>query len=149
MFEDLATITSTPSTPNTPAPFAPIPNTERPHAPGTDLRQILYKVVTPYLPEAWRRALLDADLIQNYYNLVHDFEFGSPIGNPPSIEFPFIPENLPSPEIKPAYITNLIAEEVSAGRMDGPFSVEEVHSIYLWWSFPHVPAWLGRETRLR
>jgi len=82
------------------------------------------------MPEAWRRALLDADISQNYPNLIHDLEFGSPIGNPPSIDFTFIPKNLPSANINPVYITNLIAEEVSAGRMDGPFSIEEVHIIY-------------------
>jgi len=100
------------------------------HAPETDPNGILYKIVTPYVPEAWRLALLDAGLTLRYPNLVHDLSFGSPIGNPPPIEHTFIPDNLPSAKIQPEYITNLINEEVAAGHMDGPFTTAEAHSIY-------------------
>jgi len=43
-------------------------------APITDLLQVLYKVVTPYILEAWRQALLDVDIVQNYPNLIHDID---------------------------------------------------------------------------
>ena len=129
-YEGPAAITTSPCMVNIVAPSAPILNTERPVAPVTDFHQILYKVITPYVPEAWRQALLDVGLTQDYPNLIHDLEFGSPIGNPPSIDFTFIPKNLLSADIMPDYITNLIAGEVLAGRMDRPFSVEEAHLIY-------------------
>jgi len=74
------------------APFVLIPNMVPQHAPKIDLHQILYKIVTPYVPEAWRQVLHNAGLTQNYPNLVHDLEFGSPFGNPPSIDFTFIPK---------------------------------------------------------
>ena len=129
MFVDLAPLATTPTMVSTPALYVPIRSME-PLAPATDLCQILYKVLTPYVPETWRRALLDVGILQNYPNLIHDLEFSSPIGNPPSIGFTFIPKNLPSGEINPNYITNLIAEEVAAGYIDGPYSVEEAHVIY-------------------
>jgi len=106
----------------------------------------LYKIVTPYIPEAWRQALHNAGLTQNYPNLVHNLKFGSPIGNPPLIDFTFIPKNLPSAEIQPDYIMDLIAGEVLAGRIDRPFSIAEGLSIFMvviseharsaWWTNP-------------
>ena len=102
----------------------------QPHAPATDLCQILYKIVTPYLLESWKQALHDADISQDYPNLMHDLECGSPIGHPPTSIFMFIPKNLPSAEINPDHITKLITEDVLSGCMDGPFSIKEVQFIY-------------------
>ena len=70
------------------------------------------------------------EILQDYPKLIHDLKFGSPISNPPSISFTFIPKNLPSAEINHDYIMNLIAKEVSAGCMDGPYLVGEAHVIY-------------------
>ena len=84
---------------NTSVPSARTPNTRPLVAPGTDLADILYKIVTPYILAAWSQALSDANLIKSYPNLVHDLSFGSPIGNLPCIEFTFIPDNLPSAKI--------------------------------------------------
>src|SRR5882724_6313071 len=86
-------------TANTSVPSARTPNTWPLVAPGTDLADILYKIVTPYILAAWSQALSDANLIKSYPNLVHDLSFGSPIGNLPCIEFTFIPDNLPSAKI--------------------------------------------------
>ena len=98
--------------------------------PETDLSKVLYKVTTHYRPDAWWQALQDAGITLLYPNLVHDLIHGSPIGNPPPIDFTFIPRNLPSANIRPEYISSLIAQEVVAGCMDGPFSVDEAHVIY-------------------
>jgi len=130
MFVDPAMTRVTPCMANTFAPSAQTPNTRPLRALEIDLSKILYKVVTPYISSAWSRALVDANLTQSYPNLVHDLSFGSSIGNPPPINFTFIPDNLPSAKIQPDYITNLINEEVASGRMDGPFTIEEAHSIY-------------------
>jgi len=129
MYVDHVPLVTTPTMEITPALSAPIPNTVQPLAPVTDLCQILYKFITPCVLEAWRWALHDAGISQNYPNLMHDLKIGSPISNPPPIDFTFIPKNLTSTEINPDYITNLIAEEVSVGHMDGPYSIEEVHLI--------------------
>jgi len=130
MLVDPAPLATTPIRVTTPALSVLIQNMECLLAPITDLCQILYKVVTPYILEAWRQALHDMGISQNYPNLMHDLEFGSPTGNPPSLDFTFIPKDLTSTEINHVYITNLIAEEVTLGCMDGLYSIEEVHLIY-------------------
>jgi len=86
---------------STSVPSVPIPNTWLLHAPETDLTKILYKVVTPYISSTWHQALLNANITQLYPNLVHNLSFGSPVGNPPPINFTFIPGNLPSANIQP------------------------------------------------
>ena len=101
-----------------------------PPAPQTDLSKVLYRVVTPYRPNTWQQALQDAGITHLYPNLVHDLIHGSPIGNPPPIDFTFIPRNLLSANIRPEYISSLITEEIAAGRMDGPFTIDEAHIIY-------------------
>ena len=111
-------------------PCALTPNMGPRTAPETDFSDILYKVVTPYNPQAWQLALHEADITLLYPNLVHDLIHGSPIGNPPPLRYTFIPNNLTSANIQPEYITNLITAEVMAGHMDGTFTIEQAHIIY-------------------
>ena len=114
----------------TAVPSVVIPSTGQLPAPTTDLSSLLYKIVTPYVPDAWRQALERAHIAESYPNLVHDLSHVSPIGNTPLISFTFIPNNLLSANINPEYISRLIAEEVTAGQMDGPFSIRQAHYIY-------------------
>jgi len=51
-------------------------------AQGIDTAMILYKVHSPYVPEAWRLALDCTRLTQLFPNLIHDLTYGSPIKNP-------------------------------------------------------------------
>jgi len=111
------------STVITAVPSVVIPNIGHPPASAINLSGLLYKIVTPYTPAAWKWALELANITESYPNLVHNLSHGSPIGNPPPITFTFIPDNLPSANINPNYISRLISEEVLAGRMDGPFSI--------------------------
>jgi len=127
---DHATTAATCYMVNTSAPSVLMPNMQQLHAPENNLPKILYKVVTPYISSAWNQALFDANITQTYPNLVQDFYFRSPISNPPPIDFTFIPNNLPSMDIQPEYITNLITGEVVSGHMDSPFTIEEAHYIY-------------------
>ena len=64
-----------------------------------------------------------------YPNLVHNLNHGSPIGNPPPICITFL-KNLPSANIQPSYISNIITGEVATGGMDGPYTIEQAHVIY-------------------
>ena len=50
---------------------------------------------------------------------------GSPIGNPPPLTSTFIPNNLPTIALNPDFIRSHLTEEISLGRMSGPFSIEE------------------------
>ncbi|KAK7001234.1 hypothetical protein R3P38DRAFT_3284480 [Favolaschia claudopus] len=88
------------------------------------------RVVTPYQPAGWATALRDCNLLERYPNLVHDLSFGSPIGNPPTPTFTFIPPNMPSVELNPAFLDNYLTTEVSAGRMAGPLTVDEAHAFF-------------------
>ena len=96
----------------------------------TELCRILYIVVTPYIPGAWKQALADAYLTSTFPNLVHDITFSSPIGNPPPLLHTFIPKNLASATLLPDIIENELLNKTSSGCMSGPFSVEEAHVIY-------------------
>src|SRR5882724_2634469 len=55
---------------------------------------------------------------------------GAPIGNPPPLSHIFIPNNLKSAEIDPMYMDNFLVAEVTTGRMEGPFTVAQVHAIF-------------------
>ena len=83
-------------------------------AQGTDLSSVLYKVHSPYVPEAWRLALNCTGLTQSFLNLVHDLTYGSPIGNPPPLGYTFIPPNLKSADLNPVYMESIIQEELLA-----------------------------------
>src|SRR5882724_10430622 len=96
----------------------------------TKSKYILYKIVTPYYVKAWHLALQHADLLHLFLNLVHDLTYGSPIGNPPPLSHTFISNNLGSADIDPAYMDSFLVEEVTSGRMDGPFTVNYAHQIF-------------------
>ena len=102
------------------------------HAPtcAIDLCQILYIIITPYVPAAWKQALADAYLTSSFPNIVHNITFSSPVGNPPHLLHTFIPKNLPSATILPHVIEKELLNEISSGCMSGPFSVDEVHIIF-------------------
>nr|GAT50782.1 reverse transcriptase [Mycena chlorophos] len=113
-------------TPSTSAPFVPIFTTERRNALATDR----YRVVTPYRPAGWARALSECRLLDRYPNLIHDISFGAPIGNPPRPNFTFIPDNLKTTELNPSFIDDYISSEVRAGRMSGPYTREEAFALF-------------------
>ena len=113
-----------------PAHSVAINTTELSPARATDLRKVLYILVTPYFVTAWKDALDSANLIQSFPNLVHDITHGLPIGNPPPLLRTFIPDNLSSANVRPDIIRDELREETAAGRMSGPFSIEEAHIIF-------------------
>jgi hypothetical protein len=102
-------------------PSAGTITTEQSNALATDQM----RVVTTYIPGAWTRALEECGLSQKYPFLVHDISFGSPIGNPPPLTYTFIPENMPSALEHPLVIEAFLDEERAAGRVSGPYTIEE------------------------
>ena len=125
MYMDGATTNLVQNMATTTAPSAVIPSRGQPPVLETDLSNILYKAVTPYVLAACIWALEHENITESYPNLVHNLSHGSPIGNPPPINYIFIPNNLPSANINPEYISCLIAEEVAAGWMDSLYSIEQ------------------------
>ena len=130
MSEASETMRPNPDMLNTHAPCAVTPSMGPRTAPAIDISDLLYKVVTPYNPQAWQVALSKADITLTYPNLIHDLTHGSLISNPLLLWYTFIPNNLPSANIHPEYITGLITVEVAAGCMDSPFTIEQAHTIY-------------------
>ena len=96
----------------------------------SELRSVLYKHVSPYIPSAWDSALHTAKLDHEFPLLVHHLTYGSPIGNLPPLVSTFIPKNLPSATLLPEVISNKIAAELSASHISGPFTVEEAYFIF-------------------
>ncbi len=115
---------------NISAPYAAMLTMARAHARATDLTQVLYITVSPYVPAAWSRFLAESFLTPEFPNLVHDITYGSPIGNPPPLLHTFIPKNLASANLHPKIINNELLEETTSGHMSGPFTVDEAHLIF-------------------
>ena len=114
----------------TPAPSVGTLVTGQEIAPVTDLSKVLYICTSPYFPPAWHRALLYAQLLPSFPFLVHDITYGSPIGNPPPLTCTFLPNNLPSANIRPDIIDQELLGETASGRMSGPFTIDQATIIF-------------------
>ncbi|KAJ3563610.1 hypothetical protein NP233_g8831 [Leucocoprinus birnbaumii] len=86
------------------------------------------KIVTPYDANAFEYLLNKHGLTELYPHLVHNLRHGFPIGNMPPLEKTAIFKNHPSVEKHMDAVDAYLAEEVAAGRMNGPFSQQEVES---------------------
>jgi hypothetical protein len=90
----------------------------------------LLTISTPYNAEAFKVSLEKAGLTSWYLNLVTDIQQGSPIGNPPALTHTFAPPNMNSALQHPEFVDAHIKEEVEAGHMSGPFTLDETHFIF-------------------
>ena len=90
----------------------------------------LGELPTPYIAEGFKTLLHQTGLTSRYPNIVLDITQGSPIGNPTAPTETFIPKNMKTAHDMPHIIDEHIQEEISAGRMSGPFTVEEAHTIF-------------------
>ena len=86
--------------------------------------------MTPYIPDGWRCMLHDLNIAHLFPLLVNDITYGSPIGNLPPLRHTFIPANLSSALNLPHIIDNKITVKLSAGRMSGPFSLDQASTIF-------------------
>ena len=114
----------------TPVPYVVTVATRHAAARAPELGETLYIHTTPYLADGWKTALDICNLMNSFPYLVQDIQLGSPIGNPPPLTSTFLPRNLPSATLYPDIIDKEILEETSAGRMSGPFTVEEATKIF-------------------
>ena len=85
---------------------------------------------TPYIAEGFRSLLHQTGLTSIYPNIADDILHGSPIGNPTRLTETFIPKNMKTAMDNPHIVDEHIQEEMDAGRMTGPFSIEEEHYIF-------------------
>jgi hypothetical protein len=90
---------------------------------------IFHKVVTPYDPAAFSFFLDKYNLRDAYPDLVSFIAHGFPIGVMPALEATNILNNHPSIFLHPDLVDDYLSEEVSSGRVDGPFSRTQVSAI--------------------
>src|SRR5882672_2290388 len=114
----------------TPAPSVGTPIMGQEIAPITELSKILYICTSLYFPPAWHRVLLEVQLLPSFPFLVHDITYSSPIWNPPPLTCTFLPNNLPSANILPDIINRELLDEIAAGCMSGPFTVNQPTTIF-------------------
>ncbi len=101
-----------------------------PLASSSSRPDILLKIVTPYNADAYDSFFdLHPDLRRQYPTLVHKLKNGFSMGDFPDLEETVIWDNTRSVEERMEFVEEYFAEEVAAGRMDGPYSRQEVEEI--------------------
>lgn len=82
---------------------------------------------TPYIYTGWEKELKEHNLLGAYPQLLERIKHGFSLGSTlPILTHSATPGNHRSVLDQPSVVGNYLDEEVSAGRMDGPFSQEEV-----------------------
>jgi hypothetical protein len=94
-----------------------------------DHNEIYNRIVQPYDPDAFENLLLHHELTYLYPLLVSNLRNGFPLGEMPSLTETVILENHPSTQQYPDTVKQYLADEIEAGRMNGPFSRDEIESI--------------------
>lgn len=87
------------------------------------------KIVCPYNADAFEKLLKKHNLTNSYPDLVYNLRHGFPLGEMPDLTRTNV---LPNPKNISAHwpkIDQYLLDEVSSGRMDGPFTQSEVESI--------------------
>lgn len=69
-------------------------------------------------------------LLECYPNITHDLIYGSPIGNPPPLTYTFTPPNMPSATEHSDMVDTHFLDELKAGRMSGPYTIEQAHTLF-------------------
>jgi hypothetical protein len=87
------------------------------------------RIITPYNPLAFERALDAANLTHMYPDLVHNLTYGFPLGDVAPITETYTPPNHFSVDEHHAAINEYFYAERDLKRMSGPFSKSEVEEI--------------------
>ena len=87
------------------------------------------RIITPYDADAWEDALRHFGLFERHRDLPDRIRWGFPIGNMPPIFKTTIHPNYPPALKHMDFIKAYIDEQVSKGRMTGPYSAREVEHI--------------------
>jgi hypothetical protein len=90
----------------------------------------LYTITTPYKAKGFKIALEQAGLTSHYPNLLTDIPQGLPIGKPPLLTHTFVPPNMKLALQHPQFVNAHIPEEIEAGHMSGPFTLNKTHFIF-------------------
>jgi hypothetical protein len=97
--------------------------------PGEAFSSLLDRIVQPYGTVAFRDLLERHNLSAAYPDLVRNLSEGFPLGRLPVLDSTVIIPNHPSASIERESTLDYIQTELRAGRMDGPFSREEMELV--------------------
>lgn len=84
------------------------------------------RIITPYNADAYEDYLSRFNLTAKYPDLVFNLRNGFPIGDMPPLSRTYTPPNHNSALEHPEVIQDYLSEEVSFGRMSGPFTQAQV-----------------------
>lgn len=87
------------------------------------------KIVHPYNISAFESFLDKHNLVGVYPDLIRNLQEGFPIGPMPPLANTHILKNHSSVHFHASFIDDYLTDEVSSGRMDGPFPKEEIERI--------------------
>ena len=90
---------------------------------------IYFRIVHPYFTDAFQHFIFKHDLTHFYSLLLTNLRYGFPLGEMPPISATVIFKNHPSATIFSDAIDKYLTDELSAGRMSGPFSCHHVENI--------------------
>lgn len=93
---------------------------------GASLRE---RVITPYIADVFETTLRDCNLLDRYPLLPNNLRYGFPIGDFDVPLQSFTPKNHPSGIAHMNFIQSYVDEQVSLGRMSGPYSKAQVENI--------------------
>jgi hypothetical protein len=91
--------------------------------------EVYGRVITPYDADAFESALTKLNLLDRYPDLPYNIRNGFPIGDIPPLQKTYTPKNHKTARDRPDVILEYCMDEVKIGRMSGPYTKEEVHSI--------------------
>lgn len=101
----------------------PLPNT------CPEFIELYERIVTPYNADKFEKALTSCNLSHQYPLLVCNLRQGFPLGHLPPLHKTIIIPNHQSVYEHPDVVDEYISNEISAGRMAGPFSSYNTHLI--------------------
>lgn len=103
-----------------------VPPTIMPLVSGVSERD---RIITPYRADVFESELRKFGLFQKYPSLPNKFRFGFPIGDFEFLPQTFTPKNHSSSIEHIDFVLKYVAEQVSIGRMTGPYTRLHVESI--------------------
>lgn len=87
------------------------------------------RIITPYRADIFESELRRFDLLHKYSSLPDKFRHGFPIGDFDFLQQTFTPKNHSSSIEHMDFVLKYVAEQVSLGRMTGPYTQLQVESI--------------------
>lgn len=87
------------------------------------------RIITPFVSDAWDKALRSSNLIYQFHDVPHSIRNGFNMGTPSTPHETYTPPNHTSSLTHPQAILSYIHSELSLGRYTGPFSRSKLEQL--------------------